>query len=112
MADAQGYELIPFIYTSKVLKNIEGMFMGQTFSRDISSNYDSYNPQYSWDNLQNIIPALENCSNLFSGNTNLTGNATAMIESLQKITTLTNHEKAFEGCTKLSDYNSIPTDWK
>lgn len=110
MADAQGYELIPFIYTSKVLKNIEGMFMGQTFSRDISSNYDSYNPQYSWDNLQNIIPALENCSNLFSGNTNLTGNATAMIESLQKITTLTNHEKAFEGCTKLSDYNSIPTD--
>lgn len=112
MADAQGYELIPFIYTSKVLKNIEGMFMGQTFSRDISSNYNSYNPQYSWDNLQNIIPALENCSNLFSGNTNLTGNATAMIESLQKITTLTNHEKAFEGCTKLSDYNSIPTDWK
>lgn len=112
MADAQGYELIPFIYTSKVLKNIEGMFMGQTFSRNISSNYDSYNPQYSWDNLQNIIPALENCSNLFSGNTNLTGNATAMIESLQKITTLTNHEKAFEGCTKLSDYNSIPTDWK
>ena len=42
---------------------------------------------------------LVNCSNLFSGNTNLTGNATAMIESLQKITTLTNHEKAFEGCT-------------
>lgn len=112
MTAATGYETIPFIYKSKVVKNISNMFKGQTFSRNISNQYDSYNTQYSWDNIQNIMPNLENCSELFDGNTNLEGNALPMINSLKQISTLTNHTDAFNACSELTDYESIPADWK
>jgi surface protein len=117
MTETFGYETIPFIYKSKVLKNIEGMFQGQTYARILPSMGGEYDvPAYDWSKLDTICPALENCSKLFDGNTNLTdgngGTATKMINSLKKIKTLTNHAEAFKGCTKLSDYNSIPADWK
>lgn len=112
MNNAVGYETLPFIYNSKVLTNIEGMFMGQTFNKDISGQYNMVKPEYSWDNLENIVPNLTNCSNIFSGNTNMTGNAMPMINSLQNITTLNNYSQAFKNCTKLSDYNNIPEAWK
>lgn len=113
--DVQGYESIPFIYTSKVLKNIEGMFRGNTFSRNLGNMIGQGEAQYDWANMNTIVPALENCSQLFYGNTGMTdtsGNATTLINAFNKITTLTNHSQAFYNCTALSDYNSIPSDWK
>lgn len=114
-SDVQGYESIPFIYTSKVLKNIEGMFRGNTFAKNLGNMIGQGEAQYDWANMNTIVPALENCSQLFYGNTGMTdtsGNATTLINAFNKITTLTNHSQAFYNCTALSDYNSIPSDWK
>ena len=114
-SDVQGYESIPFIYKSKVLKNIEKMFRGNTFSRNLGNMIGQGEAQYDWANMNTIVPALENCSQLFYGNTGMTdtnGNAITLINAFNKITTLTNHSQAFYNCTALADYNSIPSDWK
>ena len=49
---------------------------------------------------------------MFSNATQLVGNGNKLVTELSKITTLTSHEKALQNCTKLSDYNSIPSGWK
>lgn len=58
------------------------------------------------------MPALQNCDGMFAQSTHLTGNATPIINALNGLSTLTSHSGAFTNCTKLSDYNSIPSDWK
>lgn len=58
------------------------------------------------------MPKLKSCDSMFSGATNLSGSATPLINALNGLTTLTSHARAFKDCTNLSDYNSIPSDWK
>ncbi|MDY5984838.1 MAG: kelch repeat-containing protein [Candidatus Onthovivens sp.] len=58
------------------------------------------------------MPKLKSCNSMFSGATNLSGSATPLINALNGLTTLTSHAGAFKNCTNLSDYNSIPSDWK
>ena len=116
MTDATGIEAIPFIYKSKVLKNIEGMFKGQTFARQLPAMNASSTSEFDWGRLNEICPALENCSQMFYGNTKLTetasGSVLTLINTLSKITTLNNHTQAFTNCTQLTNYNNIPADWK
>lgn len=107
----QGYENIPFIYNSKVLKNIYSMFSNQTVFRNLGDMFNDYS-EYSWNNLSTFCPVLENCAYMFSNATQLVGNGNKLVSELSKLTTLTSHEKTFENCTKLSDYNSIPSGWK
>lgn len=58
------------------------------------------------------MPALQNCDGMFAQSTHLAGNATPIINALKGLSTLTSHSGAFTNCTSLSDYNSIPADWK
>lgn len=103
------YGNIPFIYKSKVLKDISYMFANQTAFRALENMFTG---TYTWNNISTYCPALTNCSYLFSKDTELTGNGNKLITVLKKISTLTNHAKTFENCTKLSDYGSIASDWK
>lgn len=112
MTDVEGYETIPFIYNSRVLKDIDSMFANQTMFRELSNMFSGTDDEYSWDNLSTLCPALQNCSYMFSNATQLVGNGNKLVTELSKITTLTSHEKALQNCTKLSDYNSIPSGWK
>lgn len=116
MTDATGIETIPFIYKSKTLKNIEGMFKGQTFARQLPAMDTSSTSGFDWGKLNEICPALENCSQMFYGNTKLTetenGSVLTLINTLSKITTLNNHAQAFTNCTQLTNYNNIPAGWK
>lgn len=112
MTDVEGYETIPFIYNSRVLKDIDSMFANQTMFRELSNMFSGTDYEYSWDNLSTLCPALQNCSYMFSNATQLVGNGNKLVTELSKITTLTSHEKALQNCTKLSDYNSIPVGWK
>ena len=112
MTDVEGYETIPFIYNSRVLKDIDSMFANQTMFRELSNMFSGTDDEYSWDNLSTLCPALQNCSYMFSNATQLVGNGNKLVTELSKITTLTSHEKALQNCTKLSDYNSIPVGWK
>lgn len=112
MTDVEGYETIPFIYNSRVLKDIDSMFANQTMFRELSNMFSGTDYEYSWDNLSTLCPALQNCSYMFSNATQLVGNGNKLVTELSKITTLTSHEKALQNCTKLSDYNSIPSGWK
>ena len=116
MTDATGIETIPFIYKSKTLKNIEGMFKGQTFARQLPAMDTSSTSEFDWGKLNEICPALENCSQMFYGNTKLTetasGSVLTLINTLSKITTLNNHAQAFTNCTQLTNYNNIPAGWK
>lgn len=112
MTDVEGYEIIPFIYNSRVLKDIDSMFANQTMFRELSNMFSGTDDEYSWDNLSTLCPALQNCSYMFSNATQLVGNGNKLVTELSKITTLTSHEKALQNCTKLSDYNSIPSGWK
>lgn len=112
MTDVEGYETIPFIYNSRVLKDINSMFANQTMFRELSNMFSGTDYEYSWDNLSTLCPALQNCSYMFSNATQLVGNGNKLVTELSKITTLTSHEKALQNCTKLSDYNSIPSGWK
>lgn len=112
MTDVEGYETIPFIYNSRVLKDIDSMFANQTMFRELNNMFSGTNYEYSWDNLSTLCPALQNCSYMFSNATQLVGNGNKLVTELSKITTLTSHEKALQNCTKLSDYNSIPSGWK
>lgn len=112
MTDVEGYETIPFIYNSRVLKDIDSMFANQTMFRELSNMFSGTDNEYSWDNLSTLCPALQNCSYMFSNATQLVGNGNKLVTELSKITTLTSHEKALQNCTKLSDYNSIPSGWK
>ena len=109
MTGVQGDEYIPFVYNSKVLTDISYMFANQTCFRDLNNMFEG---EYSWNNISTYCPALTNCAYLFSKDTELVGNGNTLITALNKITTLTNHTKAFEGCTKLTDYNTIPSGWK
>lgn len=112
MTDVEGYETIPFIYNSRVLKDIDSMFANQTMFRELNNMFSGTDYEYSWDNLSTLCPALQNCSYMFSNATQLVGNGNKLVTELSKITTLTSHEKALQNCTKLSDYNSIPSGWK
>lgn len=112
MTDVEGYETIPFIYNSRVLKDIDSMFANQTMFRELSNMFSGTDDEYSWDNLSTLCPALQNCSYMFSNATQLVGNGNKLVTELSKIATLTSHEKALQNCTKLSDYNSIPSGWK
>lgn len=112
MTYVEGYEIIPFIYNSRVLKDIDSMFANQTMFRELSNMFSGTDDEYSWDNLSTLCPALQNCSYMFSNATQLVGNGNKLVTELSKITTLTSHEKALQNCTKLSDYNSIPSGWK
>lgn len=112
MTDVEGYETIPFIYNSRVLKDIDSMFANQTMFRELNNMFSGTDDEYSWDNLSTLCPALQNCSYMFSNATQLVGNGNKLVTELSKITTLTSHEKALQNCTKLSDYNSIPSGWK
>lgn len=112
MTDVEGYETIPFIYNSRVLKDIDSMFANQTMFRELNNMFSGTDYEYSWDNLSTLCPALQNCSYMFSNATQLVGNGNKLVTELSKITTLTSHEKALRNCTKLSDYNSIPSGWK
>ena len=56
--------------------------------------------------------ALQNCDGMFAQSVHLAGNATPIINALKGLSTLTSHSGAFTNCTSLSDYNSIPSDWK
>lgn len=112
MTDVEGYETIPFIYNSRMLKDIDSMFANQTMFRELNNMFSGTDYEYSWDNLSTLCPALQNCSYMFSNATQLVGNGNKLVTELSKITTLTSHEKALQNCTKLSDYNSIPSGWK
>lgn len=107
----QGYENIPFVYSSPGLKDISYMFANQKVFRNLGDMFNDYST-WSWNTLGSSLPLLENCSYMFSNATELTGQGNKLVTELSKITTLTNHEKTFENCTKLSDYNSIPVGWK
>lgn len=107
----QGYENIPFVYSSPGLKDISYMFANQKVFRNLGDMFNDYST-WSWNALGSSLPLLENCSYMFSNATELTGQGNKLVTELSKITTLTNHEKTFENCTKLSDYNSIPVGWK
>ncbi len=58
------------------------------------------------------MPVLQNCDSMFAQCIHLAGNATPIINALKGLSTLTSHSGAFTNCTSLSDYNSIPSDWK
>lgn len=111
MSDIQGYENIPFIYKSKELKNINSMFANQTAFRDLDAMFSEYNT-YSWNNIATYCPKLSDASWLFYNDTELTGNGNKLISELNKITTFGSHLGTFRNCKKLSDYSSIPSDWK
>lgn len=111
MSDIQGYENIPFIYKSKELENINSMFANQTAFRDLDAMFSEYNT-YSWSNIATYCPKLSDASWLFYNDTELTGNGNKLISELNKITTFGTHLGTFRNCTKLSDYSSIPSDWK
>lgn len=111
MSDIQGYENIPFIYKSKELKNINSMFANQTAFRDLNAMFSEYNT-YSWSNIATYCPKLSDASWLFYNDTELTGNGNKLISELNKITTFGSHLGTFRNCKKLSDYSSIPSDWK
>jgi hypothetical protein len=111
MSDIQGYENIPFIYKSKELKNINSMFANQTAFRDLDAMFGEYNT-YSWNNIATYCPKLSDASWLFYNDTELTGNGNKLISELNKITTFGSHLGTFRNCKKLSDYSSIPSDWK
>lgn len=87
------------------------MFANQKVFRNLGDMFNDYST-WSWNTLGSSLPLLENCSYMFSNATELTGQGNKLVTELSKITTLTNHEKTFENCTKLSDYNSIPVGWK
>lgn len=109
MTSVTGNENIPFVYKSKVLKNISHIFSNQTCFRDLNNMFTG---NYSWANMSTYCPALTDCSYMFSGDTELIGTGNNLVTALNKITTLENHEKVFENCSKLSDYSNIPSDWK
>ena len=105
-----------FIYDSPILKNIEGMY--SNFKSYIFLGYTgSYNTGMNWDRMDEYMPSLQNCSKLFYNCTKLggdvdTANVLSVINSFNRIDTLTNHAQAFYNCTKLPNYSSIPTGWK
>lgn len=106
-----------FIYDSKVLKNIEGMYNNFSSNLFIPYTGSDYDDGTNWNKLNEYMPALQNCSKLFYNCKNLKGdtsnnNVLTAINSLNKITTLTNHTQAFYNCTGLPNYSSIPTGWK
>lgn len=109
MTSIVGNENIPFVYKSPVLKNISHIFSNQTCFRDLNNMFTG---NYSWANMSTYCPALTDCSYMFSGDTELIGTGSNLVTALNKITTLENHEKVFENCSKLSDYSNIPSDWK
>lgn len=111
MSDIQGYENIPFIYKSKELESINSMFANQTAFRDLDAMFGEYNT-YSWNNIATYCPKLSDASWLFYNDTELTGNGNKLINELNKITTFGSHLGTFRNCKKLSDYSSIPSDWK
>lgn len=118
ISDSEAHYNIPFVYNSKVLTDVSNMFDG-TFA-ELSGSYSAFtdlsrmfnNRNYSWSKLNEFCPALTNCTGLFASNKNLTGNGNDLVSVLSKISTLTQHDETFKDCTKLSDYNSIPDDWK
>lgn len=101
---------IPFVWKSTVLKNVEGYYSGitQRWVYDI----DGHNNTYGFAHLNTLCPALQNCSKMFYGCTNLISEGLPFVTAAQKITTLTNHAQVFTNCTNLSDYSSIPSGWK
>lgn len=113
------YTVPVFIYDSKVLKNIEGMYSG--FQSPIYLGSTNPNDNMTWSKMDTYMPILENCSKLFydcsqlggaSDRTEEDANVLTVIASFNKITTLTNHAQAFYNCTGLPNYSSIPTGWK
>lgn len=112
------------------LENIEGLFYASTINSEIGNiGLPKNSPKittikdvfsycqavYSFPFGAEIVtnmPALQNCDGMFAQSVHLAGNATPIINALKGLSTLTSHSGAFTNCTSLSDYNSIPSDWK
>lgn len=108
----EGYAYnIPFIYRSKVLEDVSYMYANQTAFTGLDDRLSSYTV-YPWTNVSTYCPALKNCSYMFYKATALTGTGTPFVTAFSKISTLTTHNNVFTGCTGLSDYSSISSDWK
>ena len=107
-----------FIYNSKALTNIEGMYSGfKSAMRIPDMNVDYVPAAMDWSKLNTIVPNLQTCNSFFAncslleGDTD-TANVLTVINSLNNISSLTNHAAAFRNCTKLPNYSSIPSGWK
>ena len=112
------------------LKDIEGLFYASTINseigniglpknspkittiKDIFSHCQALYSLPFGAEIATNMPVLQNCDSMFARCTHLAGNATPIINALKGLSTLTSHSGAFTNCTSLSDYNSIPSDWK
>ena len=82
--------------SSPVLENCEAAFKDVPIQGDL--------------NIPDTVTfsTLTNCSELFNGQSNLTGKAPRLWELAPNAI----HTNCFKGCTSLSNYNEIPDDWK
>ncbi len=112
------------------LENIEGLFYASTINSEIGNvGLPKNSPKittikdvfsycqavYSFPfgtEVATNMPVLQNCDGMFAQSVHLAGNATPIINALKGLSTLTSHSGAFTNCTSLSDYSSIPSDWK
>lgn len=101
---------VPFPWNSPVLKNIEGIY--SEITRSWLFDLDGHNETYGFANLNKRCPVLENCSRAFYGDSALNTEGMPFVTAAQKISTLTNYQSCFTGCTSLRDFNEIPAAWK
>lgn len=104
---------LPFVWKSKVLKNVEGYFknIGRSWIYTLAGAGDDY-MVYSYGRINEYAPALENCSQMFYKCSGLVAEGLPTVNAFKKITTLKDHSAFFYGCSSLSDFSSIPADWK
>lgn len=84
--------------SSPVLENCKGAFKNENVQIEGNLNIP-YNVMFS---------TLTDCSELFNGQSNLTGKAPRLWELAPNAV----HTNCFKGCTSLSNYDEIPDDWK
>ena len=114
--DGWGNTPLPFIYKSKVLKNVEGMFKDNYSIDNLPTADENSTDPYNWGHLDTICPALENCSKMFDNCISLReqeeGSALTLIKVLSKIPALTNHSEMFHDDVFMGSYKNIPEGWK
>lgn len=86
---------------NRALINISGMFWGA--SNVLSLERGAFNN----------CSKLENVSELFKGCSKMTGESHQFwLKDLHPLITQAGQGQCYQGCTSLSDYNDIPTNWK